>query len=123
MFLSKLMKKLSLIISSALAIPVLALAAVQLGSFRDLVGLALTIVAYLMQAVFAIFSLGIIYTVFRYINALNKGDAKVAEEMRNRLIWAIVGMAVLFSLWGIIAIFTGTLGWQNGGIPQLSAPQ
>jgi hypothetical protein len=123
LFLSKLMKKLSLIISSALAIPVLALAAVQLGSFRDLVGLALTIVAYLMQAVFAIFSLGIIYTVFRYINALNKGDAKVAEEMRNRLIWAIVGMAVLFSLWGIIAIFTGTLGWQNGGIPQLSAPQ
>jgi hypothetical protein len=94
----------------------------QLGSFRDVVGLALNIVYYLMQTIFALFSLGIVYTVYKYITALNKGDGKTAGEMRSRLIWAIVGMAVLFSIWGIVYLLANTLGWQDVGVPLLTAP-
>ncbi len=103
------------------SIPGIALAQ-ELRSFRDVVGLALNIVYYILQTIFALFSLGIIYTVYKYISALNKGDGKTATEMRNRLIWAIVGMAVLFSIWGIIWILANTLGWSNVGVPILRAP-
>jgi hypothetical protein len=110
-------------LSLFLSLPMVA-SAQQLGSFKELVGLALTLVGYLMQTIFALFSLGIIYTVFKYISALNAGDGKTAGEMRLRLIWGIVGMAVLFSLWGIIYIFTHTLGWSDSlvGVPLLKPP-
>lgn len=94
-----------------------------INSFRDVVGLALQWVTYLMQMIFALFSLGIMYTVYQYISALNKGDSKTSGDMRQRLIWGIVGMAVLFSLWGIIAILTNTLGWSAAGVPLLNAPK
>lgn len=119
------MKRILLTISGALTLPGIA-AAQQLGltSFRDVVMLALTIVGYLMQTIFALFSLGIIFTVYKYISALNAGDGKVAAEMRQRLIWGIIGMAVLFSLWGIIYLFSRTLGWSDSliGVPVLKAP-
>ncbi|HXK37614.1 MAG TPA: hypothetical protein VJ579_00915 [Candidatus Paceibacterota bacterium] len=115
------MKRTLFLLPILLTFPAVAFAQ-QYGSFRELVGFALVIVGYLMQTIFALFSLGIIYTVFKYISALNKGDGKTAGEMRLRLIWGIVGMAVLFSLWGIIYIFTNTLGWSEVGIPILKAP-
>lgn len=105
-----------------LGLPALAFAQ-QFDSFKSLVGGALNVVYYLMQSIFAVFSLGIIYTVFKYIVALNHGDAKTAGDMRQRLIWAIVAMAVLFSIWGIIYMLTQTLGWTNVGIPTLSPPK
>ncbi len=109
-------------ITVAFFVPAFALAAQQYGTFRDVVGLALTIVNYLMQTIFALFSLGIIFTVYKYISALNKGDGKTAGDMRARLIWGIVGMAVLFSIWGIIYLLTNTLGWSNVGVPVLKQP-
>lgn len=116
------MKRKLLLLSIFLVLPI-AVSAQTLGSFRDVVGLALKIVNYLMQTIFAVFSLGIIFTVFKYIMALNKGDGATALQMRQRLIWAIVGMAVLFSLWGIISVLTTTLGWSGAGIPLLTAPR
>lgn len=91
-------------------------------SFRDIATLVLKIVNYLMQTLFALISLGIIYTTFKYINALKKGDSKSADEYKRIMIGAIIGLAVAFSLWGIISLIANTLGWGRVGIPQLSAP-
>jgi hypothetical protein len=118
------MKQKLIILSTLFSFPMLT-SAQQLGSFRDIIGMALTGSGYVMRSIFALFSLGIIYTVFKYIAALNSGDGKSAGEMRERLIWGVVGMAVLFSLWGIIYLLSGSLGWSESvvGIPVLKAPR
>jgi ABC-type nickel/cobalt efflux system permease component RcnA len=90
-------------------------------TFRDASEVALGVVSALMQTLFALVSLGIIYTVYRYINAVRNGD-KDATRFRAILIWAIVGLAVAFSLWGIVTLLANTFGWSDVGIPQLEAP-
>jgi O-antigen/teichoic acid export membrane protein len=110
------MNKFSLVIVF-ISFPALAVAA----NFRDAAEFALGVVSTLMQTLFAFISLGIIYTVYRYISAVRKGD-KDAVRFRSMLIWAIVGLAVAFALWGIITLLANTLGWSNVGIPQLKAP-
>ena len=91
-------------------------------TFKGIAGEGLNVLTRLMQTVFVLFSFGIIYTTFRYITALREG--KGAEEMRSRLLWAVVGMAVVFSLWAIIYLFANTLGWTASvGIPAFSRPK
>lgn len=103
-----------------------ALASAQLlhsgDSFKDIATLVLKVINYLMQTLFALISLGIIYTTFKYINALKKGDSKTADEYKRIMIGAIIGLAVAFSLWGIITLIANTLGWGRVGIPQFTAP-
>lgn len=95
---------------------------VGLTNVKDVANTALEVVGFMMQTIFALISLGVIYTVYRYIKALRSGDAKAAVEYRKLLIGAIVGLAVVFSLWGIISLLSNTLGWGSFGRPVLSAP-
>ncbi len=91
------------------------------GSFADFISRVLRIIYMLMQSLFAVIGLYIIFITWKYINALREGDAKAAEY-RNRLIGAIIGFAVSFSLWSIIGLFSNTLGWTKTGIPMFTAP-
>lgn len=109
-----------------LALPTVALAQNALlpdtSKFSDVTDLILKVVYFLMQTLFAVISLAVIYVTWKYIMALNAGDSKTSTEYRKILIGAIIGLAVSFSLWGIIGIFSETLGWRDIGIPQFSEP-
>ncbi len=115
---------LSIAIPFALYIPLLTNA--QLinpnDDFTDVAQIALNLLNLMMQTVFALVSLGIIWTTFKYVNALREGAADKAKEFRKILIGAVVGMAVVFTLWGIINLIANTLGWTDVGIPQFRAP-
>ena len=45
------------------------------------------------------------------------GDAKGREEGKKRLMYGILGLAVMVSVWGLVSILAGTIG-GNVGIPQ-----
>ncbi len=90
-------------------------------TFSDVTRITLRVVYYLMQSVFALITLGIIFVTLKYINALRTGD-KAANEYRKILVGSIIGLAVAFSLWGLITVISNTLGWNDVGIPILSAP-
>ncbi len=92
-------------------------------SFKEIIKFILMIVGYLMQTIFALISLFIIWTTFKYINSLRGGDSKAADEYKRILIGAVIGLAVAFSLWGIIEIISNTLGFGAVGIPQFTAPK
>lgn len=123
------MKTKNIIISIAifLVLPTIAFAQNALlsdtSSFKSVTELILKVVYFLMQTLFAVISLAVIYVTWKYIMALNAGDSKTSTEYRKILIGAIIGLAVSFSLWGIIGIFSETLGWRDIGIPQFSKPE
>jgi uncharacterized membrane protein SpoIIM required for sporulation len=63
--------------------------------------------------------LGILYAVLLYM--INADNEKKREEIKGYLVYAVIGLSVIMGIWGIIEIFTSTLGW-GVGIPQLTAP-
>jgi hypothetical protein len=120
-------KNIIITIAIFLALPAVAFAEKALlpdaSKFSDVTGLILKVVYLLMQTLFAVISLAVIYIAWKYIVALNNGDGKSATEYRKILIGSIIGLAISFSLWGIISIFSETIGWGDVGIPQFSKPE
>ena len=71
------------------------------------VGLLNTIVVPLIFALaFAVFLWGMLNYFF-----LNGGSDTKREEGRQFALWGILGMVVLFSVWGLVNILLSTLGF------------
>jgi hypothetical protein len=59
-----------------------------------------------------------IWGVIEYV--INAEDSAKREEGRNFIIWGIISLFVLVSVWGIIKLLTGTFGFNS---PTLVLPQ
>ena len=71
-----------------------------------IIGLANTVVVPLIFALaFAVFIWGIVDYFF-----LNYSNETKREEGKQFILWGIVGMVVLLSVWGLVAILLSTLG-------------
>jgi hypothetical protein len=55
------------------------------------------------------------YGVIKYVIA---GDVKDKEEGKKFLMWGLIGLFVMVSVWGIVALVSNTLGLENT-VPQL----
>lgn len=62
-----------------------------------------------------------IWGVIQYV--INAEDSAKREEGRSFIIWGIIGLFVLVSIWGIIKLLTGTFGFNSATlvIPQLQS--
>ena len=107
------MKKLQKILLPALLLSPLVAAAQNfpgisscLSSIRTLVSTATTIVAGLALLVF-------FWGLVKFINNAGSEDAK--EEGRRLMIWGIVALFVMVSVWGLVNIMTGTFQTTNTG--------
>ena len=70
------------------------------------IGLLNTVVVPLIFAfAFAAFVWGVVNYFF-----LHGGDEGKREEGRQFVLWGIIGMAILFSVWGFVNILLSTLG-------------
>lgn len=63
------------------------------------------IVPVIFAASFAVFVWGIVKYFFLHINEENS-----REEGRNFILWGLIGMVVLFSVWGFVKLLLSTLG-------------
>ncbi len=80
--------------------------------------IGLRIIPFLGSLAFLVFAWG----VARFIRAA--GNEKEVKESKNLLIWGIVGMLVLTSVWGIITVLRGEFGFTTTlGVPQIKFPQ
>ncbi len=59
--------------------------------------------------IFALTFLVFIYGVVKYF-FLHPGDETKRSEGRQFILWGILGMVVLFSVWGVLNILLSTLG-------------
>lgn len=102
------------ILASAFFMPLFASAAP--GNFSDVVNLILNnifrpIVALLFGFALVVF----LYNMAQYIG--NAGDAKGRDEARQYIIASIAGMAVMASVWGLVALVTNTFGLGGQSTP------
>jgi hypothetical protein len=51
-----------------------------------------------------------IYGIIRYFFFENKGDEKQFSEAKSFIFWGILGLVVLFSVWGFVNLLLSTLG-------------
>ena len=103
-------------------LPVLALAQQTVTSVAfTILNIINVVVLIILALAFLFFLIG----VFRYITA--KED-KAKTEARNNMIYGIIGLFVMFSVWGLVKIlqntFTGVSGVQVGcnSVPPLTCP-
>jgi len=84
-------------------------------SFREFIGdgstgivgaLNTVIIPLIGAFLFAAF----VWGVFKYFFLGNKGDEKALAEGRDFIFWGILGMAVFFSIWGVVNMLLSTLG-------------
>lgn len=109
------MKRIGIIIS-AFALPVIAFAQDGLrglntgyvsNSFTQIQGLLNTLLPLLIAAAVVWF----VYVVFKY--ALSTDEEK-KKEAKGHIIWGIIGLAVMVSVWGLVNILTSAVGVQPG---------
>jgi hypothetical protein len=80
-----------------------------------LIDIGMRIVPLLAVIAFLMFVLG----VGKYIRST--GSEKDNKDSKNLLIWGIIGVFLLVTVWGVIAFLRSELGFTGGvGVPQIN---
>ena len=90
-------------------------------TFREFAQLIVAIVKNAAIILFVSLAVGLAYGIVMYL--ANSDDAKMRESIKGYLLWGIIGIAVVFGLWGILTILSMTFGWGTPGIPIISPPR
>jgi hypothetical protein len=107
------MKK--LIASLAVALPAVALAQ-PITDFDSLTfrlgNIANALIVFLM-------GIAILYMVFNIVRFIVKSnDPAARSEIGQSIMWSIVGLFVIVSIWGLVGILRGTFRFSNNTIPR-----
>ncbi len=69
-------------------------------------------------------ALGVVYFVWGVISYVLAGDEEAKSAGRDRIIYGIIGLAVIIALWGLVRLLTNTFGidtrTQNINLPTVS---
>lgn len=66
----------------------------------------------LVPVIFAIAFIVFIWGIFQYF-IFGGADEEKRKMGRQLAVWGIIGMAIMFSVWGLVRILTGTLETNN----------
>jgi len=84
------------------------------GLIEWLISIGLVIIPFLGTVAFLVFVLG----VARFIKAA--GNEKEIKDSKNLLIWGVIGLFVMVTIWGIVTFLKGEFGFTGGvWIPQI----
>lgn len=73
-------------------------------------------------ALYLLISLAVIYIVWNVVKFIRaEGDSRA--EIRSSILWGIVGLAVILSIWGLVNILIQTFGIGNSSGGQLESQQ
>ena len=92
------------------ALPVVAVA--QLGNVQNIVGQFGNIIQMLIPIAFALALLFFFYGLARFI--LAAGDEEKREQGKSIMIWGIVALFVMASIWGIVRFIGDAFGVNQG---------
>lgn len=107
------------LLSSLFFVPSLA-AAQAPETFREALEMAIRWVQGFVGILFGAMWIGITWGVVVYL--ANAYDEKKREMIRGYLLWAIIGVTVVFAVWGIIGILHASIFGGGWGIPLISPP-
>lgn len=72
---------------------------------------------YLSLALPILISIGVIWFVWQVIKYTISGDGDKRDEAKSGIIWGIVGLFVILSVWGLVDFLGQTLDIGQGGGP------
>jgi len=108
------MKKSVKIVAAALwALPFLALAQVNTSYLSSLINGAKTLLDQLVVFLIALAVVWFIFNVIRYTMTADDEDKKASA--RSQMIWGIIAIAVIVSVWGLVAILQNIFGVNTTG--------
>lgn len=90
------------------------------GTFREAADLFVQIIKGIINILFALLAVGLLYGVVLYF--LNSDNERKRTEIKGYLFWGVIGITVAFAIWGILGILLATFGWGAAGIPLISPP-
>lgn len=70
----------------------------------------------LIPAIFALAFLYFIWGVFTYVMAHDEGKRAEGQKI---MLWGVIGLFVMISVWGLVSILTSTVGLQGNVPPDL----
>ncbi len=104
------MKKYTLVGLALLALPFLANAQATVGSLLTLVGTTLSALVPLA------IGLAVVLFLFGVIKYVTAGDNEEGRKNgRQLMLWGIVGLFVMVSVWGLVMVLNTTTGIGQGG--------
>lgn len=65
-----------------------------------------------------IISIAVIYFIWNVFSYAISGDEEKKEKAKNNMIWGIVALFVMVSVWGLVGILTGTFNLSDA-MPKL----
>lgn len=109
------MKKKLIVLGSILGMPMLTFAAGCTASSTSgtLINVLCTIGNILNSIVPILVALGVVYFVWGVVSYVIASDEEAKSAGRNRMIWGIIGLAVIVGLWGLVGILGNTFGVNN----------
>jgi hypothetical protein len=64
--------------------------------------------------------LGVVYFVWGVVSFVISDDEEAKTAGRNRIVFGIIGLAVIIGVWGLVAIVRNTFGLNN--VQQINLP-
>ena len=76
---------------------------------------------FIQPAVVLISGLAVVYFLWSIAEVVRKGDQPdELAKLKTKILWGVIAIAVMFSLWGLVNILTNTFLPYGSGIPRLS---
>lgn len=87
--------------------------------FADIVGIIVNLMGMAVNLLMAFALLVFLYGLMRYM--MDAGDDSKREESRQYMVYGIIGLFVMVSMWGLVQVLTNTfIPGSAVGIPDLN---
>jgi uncharacterized membrane protein YidH (DUF202 family) len=107
------MKKALIVAGFYMAMPFLALAQTDPGSVTSVTTLYQKILYFLNLAVPLAIAIAVVIFIYGVLKYVTAGEDEDKSKARNFMIWGIVAIFVMVSVWGLVNILKNTFGLQN----------
>ena len=91
------------------------------GPVQDFQGMLCKIAEILGAILPVLVALGVVYFVWGVVTYVIASDEEAKKTGRNRIIYGIIGLAIIISLWGIVRILGNTFGLNQNQV-QINFP-
>jgi hypothetical protein len=108
----KILSLISIVLTSFIALPAFA----DITTFKDLINVTI-IGGMLRPLVPLIIGLAVVVFVYGVLTTMLSEGGEKKEEGKQYMLWGIIGIFVMVSLWGIVNIIGNTFQLDNRAIP------
>jgi len=109
------MKKILFLSATILLIPFVSFAAAPT-SVKEAVSLIIGLLSNVMSLLYVGAFAALFYGIAMFV--MNTSDTAKRDKAKGWIMWSVIGIFVMLTLWAIVGIFTSTFGFTNV-IPQL----